>query len=254
MHTRKEIRPRPAPPWLWIALIWLSIGTFDASDTVFSMRAEGHHHAWVSLFFTRLFSWLPWALASPLILWLGRRYPLTSKSVLRWLSHLAVCAGIGLALAALTASLEVWLNPWLLNPPPDSVLNLTVTRFLDHSVSLLILYASIVAIGYALDSRERLAVQETETAHLNELLTRAQLDALRRQIEPHFLFNTLNNVAALIREERNNAAVETIAGLGHLLRRVVECPDRHEVALGEEMDFLGKYLEIQSFALPIGSG
>ena len=128
---------------------------------------------------------------------------------------------------------------------PDSVLSLTVTRFLDHSVSLLILYASIMAIGYVLDSRERLAVQETERAHLNELLTRAQLDALRRQIEPHFLFNTLNNVAALIREERNNAAVETIAGLGHLLRRVVECPDRHEVALGEEMEFLEKYLDIQ---------
>ena len=71
MDTRKAIRPRPASPWLWIALIWLSIGTFDASDTVFSMRAEGHHHAWVSLFFTLLFSWLPWALASPLILGWG---------------------------------------------------------------------------------------------------------------------------------------------------------------------------------------
>jgi signal transduction histidine kinase len=250
MDAPKAIRPRSASPWLWIALIWLSIGTFDASDTVFSMRAEGHHHAWVSLFFTLLFSWLPWALGSPLILWLGRGYPLTSKSVLRWLSHLAVCAGIGFASAALTASLEVWLNPWLLNPPPNSVLSLTVTRFLNHSVSLLILYASIMAIGYALDSRERLAVQETETAHLNELLTRAQLDALRRQIEPHFLFNTLNNVAALIREERNNAAVETIAGLGHLLRRVVECPDRHEVALGEEMEFLEKYLDIQKLRFP----
>lgn len=214
------------------------------------MRAEGHHHAWVSLFFILLFSWLPWALASPLILWLGRRYPLTSKSVLRWVSHLVVCAAIGFASAALTASLEVWLNPWLWNPPPDSVLSLTVTRFLDHSVSLLILYASIMAIGYALDSRERLALQETETAHLNELLTRAQLDALRRQIEPHFLFNTLNSVAALIREERNNAAIKTVAALGILLRRVVECSDRHEVALGEEMDFLGKYLDIQKLRFP----
>ena len=54
MDARKDIGHDPASPWLWIALIWLSIGTFDASDTVFSMRAEGHHHAWVSLFFTLL--------------------------------------------------------------------------------------------------------------------------------------------------------------------------------------------------------
>jgi two-component system, LytTR family, sensor kinase len=123
--------------------------------------------------------------------------------------------------------------------------SLTITRFLDHTVSFLIIYVSIVAIGWVLDSRERLALEETETARLNELLTRAHLDALRRQIEPHFLFNTLNGVAALIREERNNDAVETIARLGNLLRHVVECPDRHEVALGEEIEFLETYLEIQ---------
>lgn len=247
MDERKDVRPRPASPWLWITLIWLSIGTFDASDTVFSMLAEGHHHKWVSLYFALLLSWLPWAVASPLILRLGRRRPLKLKSVWWWLSHLAVCAGVGVASAAVMSGLEVLLNPWLWHPPPPLHLfwRLTVTRLLDHSVSLVILYASIIAIGYVLSSREQMALQETERAQLKELLTRAQLDALRRQIEPHFLFNTLNAVTALIREERNNAAVEMIADLGILLRRVVECSDRHEVALGEEMDFLGKYLDIQ---------
>ncbi len=245
MDARHGIRSRPTSAWLWIALVWLSIGTFDASDTVFSMRAEGHHHAWFSLFFTLMFSWLPWALASPLILQLERRRPLELKSALWWLFHFAACAATGLATAAWTAGLEILLNPWLWNPPPQSFVSLTTTRFLSHAVSFLILYASIVAIGSVLDSRERLGLKETETARLNELLTRAHLDALRRQIEPHFLFNTLNGVAALIREERNNAAIETIAELGDLLRRVVESPNRHEVALGEEIEFLGKYLEIQ---------
>jgi len=247
MGERKDIRPRHASPWLWITLVWLSIGTFDASDTVFSMLAEGHHHKWVSLYFTLLLSWLPWALASPLILRFGRRHPLKLKSVLWWLSHLAVCAGVGLASAAVMSGLEVFFNPWLWHPPPplDSFWSLTLTRLLDHSVSLPILYASIIAIGYVLDSREQMALQKTERAQLKELLTRAQLDALRRQIEPHFLFNTLNAVTALIREERNNAAVEMIAELGVLLRRVVEGSDRHEIALGEEMDFLGKYLDLQ---------
>lgn len=247
MEAREKAKSRPASPWIWTALIWLSVGTFDASDTVFSMRAEGHHHAWVALFFTLLFSWLPWALASPLILWLGRKYSLRLKSVVWWLFHLAVCTGIGFASAALCAAFEVWCNPWLLQPPPPlhSFWSLTVERFLDHSVSLLILYASIMAIGYVLDSRERLALQETERAHLNESLMRAQLEALRRQIEPHFLFNTLNSVTAMIREDRNKDAIETIAELGELLRRVVECADRHEVALREEMEFLERYLDLQ---------
>jgi len=247
MNARRTFRPRGASPWLWVALIWLSVGMFDASDTVFSMRAEGHHHAWFNLFITLLLSWLPWALASPLILRLGRSHAPRLKSAPWWLFHLAVCAGIALISAAWTSGLEVLLNPWLWDPPPHlhSLLTMTVTRFLDRTVSALILYASILAIGFVLDSSTRLAFQQAETARLNELLTRAQLEALRRQIEPHFLFNTLNGVAALIREGRNGAAVDTIARLGDLLRRVVECPNQHEIALGEEFKFLEKYLEIQ---------
>jgi two-component system, LytTR family, sensor kinase len=245
MGARISLR---SPQWsrlLWIALIWLSIGMFDASDTVFSMRAEGHHHAWFSLFITLLLSWLPWALATPLILDLGRRHPIELKPVFAWLPHLGACAATGLIFAAWNAALEELLNPWLQTPAPDSFVTLMLAKFLNRFVSFLILYTSIVAIGHALDSRQRLALQETETARANEMLTRAQLDALRRQIEPHFLFNTLNGVAALVREGRNDVAINMIAMLSDFLRRVVEGSARHEVALGEEIEFLEKYLDIQ---------
>ncbi|PWU04491.1 MAG: sensor histidine kinase [Terriglobia bacterium] len=246
MGPRIGHAPAVQPPrWLWIALIWLSIGMFDASDTVFSMRAEGHHHAWLSLFVTLLLSWLPWALATPWILNLARRYPLELKSPFAWLPHLAACAATGLAYAAWTAALEELFNPWLQSEDPGHFLPLLLAKFFNRLLSFLILYASIVAIGYVLDSRRRLALQETESARLNELLTRAQLDVLRRQIEPHFLFNTLNGIAALVREERNDAAVQMIAALSDFLRRIVEGAVKHEVALAEELDFLQKYLDIQ---------
>ena len=90
-----------------------------------------------------------------------------------------------------------------------------------------------------------MAVQQTETARLNEQLSKAQLNALRRQIEPHFLFNTLNAIAGLVREKRNDAAVNMIAGLSDFLRRVVEDSDRQQVPLGEELEFTQKYLDIQ---------
>jgi two-component system, LytTR family, sensor kinase len=218
---------------------------FDASDTVFSMRAEGHHHAWFSLFITLLLSWLPWALATPLIVDLGRRHPFGFTSLSGWLPHLGACAFIGLAFAAWSAALEELLNPWLQSPAPDPFARLMVAKFLNRFVSFLILYAAIVAIGYVLDSRQRLARQETENARVNELLTRAQLDALRRQMEPHFLFNTLNGIAALVREGRNDAAITMLIKLSDVLRRVVEGSAKHEVALGEEIEFLQKYLDIQ---------
>src|SRR5262249_42177921 len=64
-------------------------------------------------------------------------------------------------------------------------------------------------------------------------------------IEPHFLFNSLNAIAGLVRERRNDAAVTTISSLSEFLRKVIEHPDRQEVPLGEEVQFLQKYLEIQ---------
>src|SRR6516165_5861482 len=167
-------RPSRSSGWRWIALIWLSIGMFDASDTVFSMRAEGHHHAWLSLFVTLLLSWLPWATATPLILELGRRYPLDWKSVTAWLVHLGACATTGLIFAAWSAGLEELLNPWL-QAAPDPFTRLMLAKFFNRFVSFVVLYASIVAIGYVLDSRRRLAIHETETVRLNELLARAQL-------------------------------------------------------------------------------
>jgi LytS/YehU family sensor histidine kinase len=106
-------------------------------------------------------------------------------------------------------------------------------------------YAAVLLVCSMLESRKRLTFQRTETARLNEQLSKAQLNALRRQIEPHFLFNTLNAIAGLVREKRNDAAVDMIAGLSDFLRRVVEDSDRQEVPLAEELEFTQKYLDIQ---------
>ena len=88
----------------------------------------------------------------------------------------------------------------------------------------IIIYAATVAIGNTVDSIRRLAHREAEAARLTGELSKAQLDALRRQLEPHFLFNTLNGISGLVREKRNDAAVQMIAGLSDLLRRVLEIP------------------------------
>jgi two-component system LytT family sensor kinase len=230
-----------SPRWFWVAAIWAGVGLFDATQTFVVMRAEGMHHAWANLYLTQLLSWLPWALATPFVLRLGRQYPLKRA----WALHLAVCAAIGLVYSAWVAGFEKLLNPWANTPGPGRFTEIWLSKFNNGLLSDVILYSILMLVSHMLESRERLAMQQTETARLNEQLSRAQLDALRRQIEPHFLFNTLNAIAGLVREKRNDAAVSMIAGLSDFLRRVVNDSGRQQVPLGEELEFAQKYLDIQ---------
>ena len=241
-----QLRSQHKQRWVWIASIWLGFGLVDATQTVFVMRSEGMHHAWVRLFVVITLWFLPWALATGPVMRLGRGFPpVKSSSAVTWLVHLACCAIIGLLFAAWATFLDVLLDPYANRPSPLPFGHLWLDRFYNGMVFTLVLYCVILAVSYVLDSNARLADQQTETAKLNEQLSRAQLDALRRQIEPHFLFNTLNAIAGLVREKRNDTAVTMIAGLSDLLRRLFEDSTSQQAPLGEEVEFAQKYLDIQ---------
>lgn len=236
-----------APRWPWIVAIWSALGLIDACETVFPMHAQGMHHNWVSLFFTLMIVWLPWALATPWVIGLGRRFPPARSSGLStWALHVSVAIGIGLIFSAWYASLEELLNPWAIDPHArGTFMLLWLSKFYSSVTTSLVLYAFILVIDYALQSRERLARQQTEAAQLGEQLSRAQLDALRRQIEPHFMFNALNSIAGLVRDNRNDAAVDMIVSLSDFLRHAAEDSTRPQVPLAQEVEHLRQYLEIQ---------
>ena len=241
-----EMHGSRARQWGWIAAVWLGFGLVDATQTVLVMHSEGMHHAWGRLFAKAVVSWLPWAVATPLVMELGRRFsPVRLRGWKTWLVHLAACGALGLIFCAWTALLVRAMKPYANSSDLTPFVKLTLENFYNGILAFLILYGAIVAFSYGLDSRARLARQETEAARLNEQLSKAQLNALRRQIEPHFLFNTLNAVSALVREGRSDAAVRMIAGLSDFLRRVLEDSSRQEVPLSEEMEFTQRYLEIQ---------
>jgi two-component system LytT family sensor kinase len=155
-----------------------------------------------------------------------------------------VCAAIAAAYSAWTSLLELAFNPYLDNSRPGFPA-LWFHEFSNASLSSLVLYGGILIVSYALRSRERLAFEQTETARLNEQLSQAQLDALRRQIEPHFLFNTLNSIAAMVRGGQSDSAVRMIAVLSDFLRRILDDVARQQVPLRDEMEFAQTYLDIQ---------
>jgi two-component sensor histidine kinase len=233
-------------PWLWIPTVWLGFGLIDATQAVIGMHSEGMHHNWAKVFFLSVIAWIPWALATVPVMRLNRRYPITQwRSARTWSVHLPALLACNFVLSAWYALLEHLLNPYDTPGPPRSFGRLFLESSLSSILASVLLYGAILAIETVLDSRASLARQQAETARLNEQLSHAQLDALRRQIEPHFLFNTLNSVAALIREHRNDDAVSMIAGFSDLLRRLLAGPARHQLPLAEEIEFAQKYLDIQ---------
>jgi two-component system, LytTR family, sensor kinase len=231
--------------WHWIAAIWLAGGLFDATQTVGIMHAEGKHHSWLPLFAIELVSWLPWALITPLIIHLARRYPLLGGVGPRNLRvHLPFFATISAVSEAWSALLQVLFNPWG-NRHWPTFIDTWSTTLLYQVLLFLIIYSLILTVTYVVDTRDSMARQVTEAARLNEELSKAQLAALRRQMEPHFMYNTLNSIAGLVRDERKDAAVSMIVGLSEFLRRASADSHRSQVTLLEEVEYLQRYLEIQ---------
>ena len=238
--------------WAWIAVIWCAGALFNASQTLLTMHAVGLGNAWLRPFLIVFVSWLPWALATPVIIELARRWPMRGGEIFKSVSlHLAAFAVISVTAEGWSALLRVLFNPWHRSSPPAFV-DTWSDLLVEQLMSFVIVYALILTITYVVDSREKMARQMTETARLNteaarlnEELSRAQLAALRGQMDPHFMFNTLNSIASLVVDQRPDAAVGMIVGLSEFLRRASEDSHRIQVTLREEVEYLQRYIDIQ---------
>ncbi len=234
----------PMISWRWIAIFWFAAALFEATQSIFIQHAMGRHGGEVLLFLTELAGWLPWALATPFVIELARRHPVVPAPTARGVAaHLMALLGITLIAEGWSAALHMLFNPWAHRTAPTFWDTLSAT-LIFHGLICLFAYMLILAITYLVDSRDKVARKVTETALLNEELSKAQLAALLRQMEPHFLFNTLNSIAGLVRDDRKAAAVEMIVGLSEILRRASQ-DHQPEATLAEEVEYVQRYVDIQ---------
>lgn len=192
-----------------------------------------------------------WALLTPAVFALAARLPVTRANARRRVPlHLAVALAVAFGAGAYKAGAHDLLVRH--DPPSRHALAQWVEGGFAGGLPLdLPIYAAVLAAGFALAHyrevrrREAEAVRlEAQATELRARLAEARFDALRHQLHPHFLFNTLNTVAALV--ERDPAATrKTVARLSGLLRRALDGGDRHEVTLAEELSFVEGYLEIE---------
>jgi two-component system LytT family sensor kinase len=204
--------------------------------------------------YTRLNEWpaaVGWWFLAPLIFWLQSRLTLLDR---RWpwslLLH-ALMAMVIMGSFVLVEAVRLLVSnhlPWTFLPviihDLKTVGRWDYTPLLIYCMAIFALYAASFyrewRAGQLLTSELRLA-----NARLETRLVRASLDALKMQLHPHFLFNTLNSITSLIRNNRSPEAEDVVAGLGELLRRALEHRQEAMDTLERELDFIGRYFEIE---------
>ena len=227
------------PLWLkWGALagFWTFLALLYGNQTYFSMRAEGMDHQWWRIILYQVLVWNIWTALTPLILWAGRRFPIERS---RWwrgvLAHLPIFVVVSAANIAACVAILMTLRPYDVWSSTQPFWAQYYGKLYARFPQDFLVYSAILGVGYAFDYRERYREREAAASELKAQLAQAQLEALKVQLHPHFLFNTLHTISGLVRGTQTQPAVNMIAGLSELLRRALDSADEQEVPLGEEI-------------------
>ncbi|HXT25396.1 MAG TPA: histidine kinase [Candidatus Eisenbacteria bacterium] len=219
------------------ALAWTILGCMFALPDL-SAGADRRHALLLSLTI-----WWSWGLVTPLILWADRQIPVSSKQFARrilahLLPSLLVTAVYVYLLGVLRAAFGI--NGWNGLPSIRFLVDSLRGMFLWNWLTYWLILGSWQAYHYY----DRYITGELRLERLEKNFSEARLNALRMQLDPHFLFNALNTISSQV-ERDPELAREMIEHLGDLLRLSLESKDRQEVPLAEEMAFLEHYLAIQ---------
>ena len=235
--------------WVW----WTAAGVFFITRESLMRLFRGERVPWVPVSLAWMASVYIWAALTPAILWAGRRWPIDADGPRRW-RNVAVHAGLSALLSAARRSSKrrCW---WRSARPrcPARRWRVLVPVLLAYSFHGGVIQDwAIVAIQALLRSRQRALAREREALELQmgrtELarqLTASQLSALKMQLQPHFLFNTLGAIMVLVQQGQRREAEAMLARLSDLLRLVVDEVHMQEVPLWRELEFLRLYLSIE---------
>jgi two-component system, LytTR family, sensor kinase len=182
------------------------------------------------------------ALAFPALVALARRYRLDRRGWLRRIpAHLAAVVAFGVYHTSAMWATRSALYPLAGLGPYDY--GRMPVRYAMEMPQQAIVYGLMVAITYLVDRHLAARRRELEISRLETELVRARLDALRMQLNPHFLFNTLNTVSSVMYDSLE-AADDVLGRLAELLRRAIRDDEAHEIPLAEELETLDLYLGI----------
>ncbi len=236
-------RPRYGLRWPVVLGVATILAILSSALAISFTRALGRPATnWTSLVVLNATYWYVWALFTPSIVWLSQHFRFERQGLVRaFLIHVPSVALFSFAHIACMAGIQWWLASGNLSYPFWSEVKRAALMNFDWEMMT---YWAIAGLSHAVlyyrESRDR----ALRTSQLETKLIEARMSALQHQLQPHFLFNTLHAISALMHRDVD-AADRTLMRLSDLLRMTLENLGRHESTLKAELDFLSKYLEIE---------
>jgi signal transduction histidine kinase len=231
--------------WCFGFCVWTLLGFSFALSSYLGARQDNVQISWKRTISGYLADFYLWGLLSPFIFKLVRRFELRSHFPRNLLIHGAL--SIVLSFLVLSAAAPLY---WYFGYPNLARNPTLLTLWRNNAFSIyyfhqgLTIYWTTVVVAHALHYYRGLREGEAKAGQLAAQLAQAQLQALKMQIHPHFLFNTLNSIAALLHKDVE-AADRMIARLGDFLRMTLKRSDAQTVDFGQELEFLKCYLDIE---------
>jgi two-component system, LytTR family, sensor kinase len=242
-------------PWMVVSLMWVAPAVLAAIDRLAQPGLRGDSPPTTADLIWAGGDWLVYALLTPIIFWIAGRWPIARPHLVRRTAlHLAIsllfCAAWALAGTALrlTIGLVFDYDPFGGDPSAQSwraigtfVISWIFTTLPFGVVVYLGMTGMAHAIRYFVEARDR----EVQLARTSAQLAGARLSALQAQVNPHFLFNTLNTIAVRARDGDTAGTVAMVEQLSDLLRRTLSGGRGPEVALEDELELVRGYLAIE---------
>lgn len=240
MHD--HVRQHSILKWVLIGAGWTLYALFFVSEVVVSRAYQGRPLSIGRTIAVWLICAAFWFAATPFIIWLARRFPLDRH---RWLRSALVHLAIGSFVSSILLGLYVLVASALgLTSADQTYLTAFRNQLVSTFHSELLTYWMVVGLTNGIDYYQRYRERELRASQLETRLAHAELEALRMQLRPHFLFNTLNSISILMTEDVK-AARRMLTRLADLLRISLENAGVHEVTLKDELEFLRNYLDIE---------
>lgn len=228
--------------WLVVFAIWTVFGLFMTTQGYVARLQAGRPSPWLIIAAVEIPYCLLWGALTPVVLLLARRFPIEREHLRRGIGiHLVAGIVLGVVHASVTGALRLWVyegQGWPFTF--QGYVNFMLSYF-DYGM---LLYWIILLVIYAIDYTRRLQEKEIRASQLEAQLAQARFQALKMQLHPHFLFNTLNAISVLIGKNPDTAR-KTVGRLSDLLRQTLENDGAQEVTLRSEVDFLERYLQIE---------